>query len=524
MAARGIRHRNQGIPEAKRPSRRWLVRKLNMPIRGHRTLFLNLAKGLLLFVAVAAALPAFAIQDKNPPVLTSFTFSPQAVDVTNAPATISATAQATDDLSGVTEVAVEWVSPDGTNAVGGGLGLSSGTNLNGTYTSTFTIPQFVEPGTWNVAQVYVRDNAGNSKTYYQSDLQALGFPTTLQVTSTQDKNPPVLTSFTFSPQAVDVTNAPATISATAQATDDLSGVTEVAVEWVSPDGTNAVGGGLGLSSGTNLNGTYTSTFTIPQFVEPGTWNVAQVYVRDNAGNSKTYYQSDLQALGFPTTLQVTSTQDKNPPVLTSFTFSPQAVDVTNAPATISATAQATDDLSGVTEVAVEWVSPDGTNAVGGGLGLSSGTNLNGTYTSTFTIPQFVEPGTWNVAQVYVRDNAGNSKTYYQSDLQALGFPTTLQVTSTQDKNPPVLTSFTFSPQAVDVTNAPATISATAQATDDLSGVTEVAVEWVSPDGTNAVGGGLGLSSGTNLNGTYTSTFTIPQFVEPGTWNVAQVYV
>src|ERR1700727_167087 len=366
MAARGIRHRNQGIPEAKRPSRRWLVRKLNMPIRGHRTLFLNLAKGLLLFVAVAAALPAFAIQDKNPPVLTSFTFSPQAVDVTNAPATISATAQATDDLSGVTEVAVEWVSPDGTNAVGGGLGLSSGTNLNGTYTSTFTIPQFVEPGTWNVAQVYVRDNAGNSKTYYQSDLQALGFPTTLQVTSTQDKNPPVLTSFTFSPQAVDVTNAPATISATAQATDDLSGVTEVAVEWVSPDGTNAVGGGLGLSSGTNLNGTYTSTFTIPQFVEPGTWNVAQVYVRDNAGNSKTYYQSDLQALGYPTTLQVV---DGTSVALASGT-NPS---VYNQPVTLTAPV-----TSGTSTAATGTV-----NFVDGATTIGSGT-LNASGVATFT--------------------------------------------------------------------------------------------------------------------------------------------
>src|SRR5271166_5826107 len=71
-----------------------------MPIGRHCT-SLNLAKGLLLLVAGAAALPAFASQDKNPPVLTSFTYSPQSVDVTNGPATFNVTVQATDDLSGV---------------------------------------------------------------------------------------------------------------------------------------------------------------------------------------------------------------------------------------------------------------------------------------------------------------------------------------------------------------------------------------------------------------------------------------
>ncbi len=308
---------------------------------------MNLAKGLLLLGVAAAALPAFAVQDKNPPVLTSFTYSPQSVDVTNGPATFSMTAQATDDLSGVEGIGVSWVSPDGTEGVGNGMTLSSGTNLNGTWTATVTVPQFVEAGTWNLSRVIVIDNAGNSKTYSQSDIQALGYPTTLQVTSTQDKTPPVLTFFTYSPQSVDVTNGPATFSMTAQATDDLSGVEGIGVSWVSPDGTEGVGNGMTLSSGTNLNGTWTATVTVPQFVEAGTWNLSRVIVIDNAGNSKTYSQSDIQALGYPTTLQVTSTQDKTPPVLTFFTYSPQSVDVTNGPATFSMTAQATDDLSGV---------------------------------------------------------------------------------------------------------------------------------------------------------------------------------
>ncbi|MGA8433174.1 MAG: hypothetical protein WB729_25355, partial [Candidatus Sulfotelmatobacter sp.] len=212
-----------------------------MPI-GRYCTFLNLAKGLLLLGVAAAALPAFAVQDKNPPVLTSFTYSPQSVDVTNAPATFNVTIQATDDLSGVNYIGVTWVSPSRLNSTGGGLNLSSGTNLNGTWTETFTVPQFVEPGTWTIGQMTLVDNAGNYKYYYQSDLQALGYPTTLQVTSTQDKNPPVLTSFTYSPQSVDVTSGPATFNVTIQATDDLSGVNYIGVTWVSPSRLNSTGG------------------------------------------------------------------------------------------------------------------------------------------------------------------------------------------------------------------------------------------------------------------------------------------
>jgi hypothetical protein len=224
-------------------------------------------------------------------------------------------------------------------------------------------------------------------------------------------------------------------------------------------------------------------------VEPGTWNLADVYILDNAGNSVTYYQSDLQALGYPTTLQVTSTQDSKPPVLTFFSYGPQSVDVTNGPATVTVTLQATDDLSGVTYANVGWTSPDGKSFVGSSMGLSSGTNLNGTWTAKVTVPQFVEPGTWNLADVYILDNAGNSVTYYQSDLQALGYPTTLQVI---DGTSVAQVSGT-NPSAY---NQPVTFTATV-----TSGTSTVATGTVNfNDGSTTIGSGT-------LNASGVATFT-----------------
>jgi hypothetical protein len=104
-----------------------------------------------------------------------------------------------------------------------------------------------------------------------------------------------------------------------------------------------------------------------------------------------------------------------------------SVDVTNNPANVNITVQATDDLSGVDFVNVGWASPSGKNSVGGTLSLTSGTGLNGTWTLTATVARFVEPGTWNITYLVMEDSVGNASYYYPADLQALGFSTTLQV-------------------------------------------------------------------------------------------------
>jgi hypothetical protein len=153
-------------------------------------------------------------------------------------------------------------------------------------------------------------------------------------------------------------------------------------------------------------------------------------VVDNVGNTQVYYTSNLQSLGFPTALQITSNQDTTPPVLTSFTFSPMAINTTTGPATVTVTAQITDNLSGVQYGYAQFTSPSGAQGQSAGFNLTSGTNLNGTWTGTATFPQYGEGGTWTVAYVVVVDNVGNTQVYYTSSLQSLGFPTQLIVDST----------------------------------------------------------------------------------------------
>src|ERR1700674_5294023 len=119
---------------------------------------------LSLALVVTSALPAPA-QDTQPPVLTSFTFSPMAVNTTTSPATVNVTAQVTDNLSGVRVAYAEFVSPSGDQATEAGLALTSGTDLNGTWTGSAVIPAYSEAGTWTVSYVYVQDYVGNAQDY-----------------------------------------------------------------------------------------------------------------------------------------------------------------------------------------------------------------------------------------------------------------------------------------------------------------------------------------------------------------------
>ncbi|MGA8428524.1 MAG: Ig-like domain-containing protein, partial [Candidatus Sulfotelmatobacter sp.] len=144
-------------------------------------------------------------------------------------------------------------------------------------------------------------------------------------------------------------------------------------------------GGLNLSSGTNLNGTWTETFTVPQFVEPGTWTIGQMTLVDNVGNYKYYYQSDLQALGYPTTLQVI---DGISVALASGT-NPSTY---NQSVTFTATV-----TSGTTTVATGTVNfLDGTTTIGSGT-------LNASGVATFTTTSALSVGPHSMVADYLGD-------------------------------------------------------------------------------------------------------------------------
>src|ERR1035437_3412717 len=167
--------------------------------------------GVLIAVALTTSSKA-QISDTTPPTLVGVvSISPNSVDVSTGTKSVNVTTHVTDDLSGVSSVCQRFTSPSGKQqTLSSCSSRVSGTALDGIYTASVQIPMYVEAGVWNLDQFYAYDNAGNRLFYSTSNLQALGFPTALLVTSSPvDTHPPQVTSLSIIAPASDLSGGPA---------------------------------------------------------------------------------------------------------------------------------------------------------------------------------------------------------------------------------------------------------------------------------------------------------------------------
>ncbi|WP_448621030.1 fibronectin type III domain-containing protein [Geodermatophilus sp. URMC 65] len=107
----------------------------------------------------------------------------------------------------------------------------------------------------------------------------------------------------------------------------------------------------------------------------------------------------------------------------AFDFTPQTVDISNGPASITVTARITD-ATGAEAPTISFGSDSTSQSAGFGvMTRTSGTAQDGTYTRTITIPQGAAPGTWSASLFPLSDTAGN----HGSFGPPAGFPKTLTV-------------------------------------------------------------------------------------------------
>jgi hypothetical protein len=69
--------------------------------------------------------------------------------------------------------------------------------------------------------------------------------------------------------------------------------------------------------------------------------------------------------------------------------------------------------------------------------LTAGTPQAGTWSTSCFFPQYSQAGTWTVSGPTLRDAAGNVSTLQLADLQSMGFPTSIDLTSTPSDTSPV---------------------------------------------------------------------------------------
>ena len=122
---------------------------------------------------------AQAAEDTEPPVLESLSISPATVNTTSSAQTVTVTAHITDNQSGVQYADIGIFSP-GHHQIEPGFHLISGTDTDGMYESTLTLPQGSEVGAWK-ARVRLSDYDGNATELDSEELEADGFPNTVEV-------------------------------------------------------------------------------------------------------------------------------------------------------------------------------------------------------------------------------------------------------------------------------------------------------------------------------------------------------
>jgi hypothetical protein len=181
-------------------------------------------------------------------------------------------------------------------------------------------------------------------------------------------------------------------------------------------------------SGTDKDGVYRATVTLPRGAKEGVWEVTSLLIPDKVNN---YVQLDAAALeakfgaGSAQVTNLATVSDTTPPQITAFSLMPATVNTESADQTVTVTMTLTDDQAGVASsgdmtsgyaLQVELRPLIGTQIVLCSPTRISGTDKDGVYQGTVTLPRGAKEGVWQVSSMSIPDKVNN---YVQLDAAAL---------------------------------------------------------------------------------------------------------
>ncbi|MGL4401179.1 MAG: DUF7035 domain-containing protein [Luteolibacter sp.] len=491
---------------------------------------------------VARLLPLFFIfaglacaEDTAAPQVVSIAIAPGAVDVSATSQDLTVTLRITDDESGLEYANIYLIDSDNNFILSRFINLSqriSGTNLDGIYEVTATVPLYAKPGTWRIdtrledAAQRVRETGPNNEPY-PVPADALF---TVTNDGTIDVQGPAVESFAVFPAAIFTDDSSGQVMATFRCTEDLSGFSYGFIYVNDPEGNFraelfAYFQDAQRTSGDTFDGTYTVPVIIPQGSMPGTWELS-VWARDEVGNST--YQSGG-----------TFTVSNNPPhSLGSALDATQFTWDTGSPGWSRQTTETRDGIDAAVSAQTEdsQETTFQTTVTGPGT-LSffwrvdsevSADILSVTVDSTEETHQISGNTPWADQSVNIPAGAQTVTWRYaknESGAQGLDRGWVDQVHFTAaltDVSPPILQAVRVSPDPVDIMAGPQSVTFTIEASDDLRGISNGSLRIINPFNTTIstlpFGSGQRVS-GDALFGTYQIAAQIPETQGWGNWRV-----
>lgn len=419
-----------------------------------------------------------AVADRTGPALTSLTSNVRYTSSYDGSfqALVSFTAGAIDTGTGIDHVHIDLSRARGSYAAQAytsiDIGNRAGSFLEGPQTAAdYSFDVSHGGGTFGIADVKVYDKAGNMTAYDPGQLRGMGIATNVTINGpadvAADDGSPVLTSLSL-PGTVAVSGGTATAAFTAGVADVGSGASFAVLEFDH---------GLVVPLQTAVGATLTNTLTYDQQSPSQTYLLKDAIVYDQAGNFTTYSASQLQARGLATSFTVANPAsiDSTAPILNRLNI-PGTIDVSHGSSYVAISADVAETGSGIATIALQLSSaltlnysynsvshgpPSGGPILSSQLtGLAPGTSFYGmsiilaqsgdSYRFTFPanspvpdvpISALTSAGTYHVIGATLTDQAGNSSSYSEAQLQALGANTTISVVA--DETKPVLTGLSL---------------------------------------------------------------------------------
>ena len=368
----------------------------------------------LLLLAFLTINSNFLVADSEGPVLSNFIVSPSTIDVTEGDVTITFFIDATDE-TGVTTTYRPQINNAATNAGGPAANnweLISGTNQDGTWQATMTIPSTQGASEWYLYSQSFEDIYGYSSALETDSTGGADNGGLTVINSNSESNAPVLSNFTVSPDTVYTLDGDTVITFTIDATDE-TGVTTTYRPQINNAATNAGGPAANnweLVSGTTQDGTWQATMTIPSTQGTSDWYLYSQSFEDIWTNSAALETDNTGGAENGGLTVLAANSDTSPPVLSNLTVTPNKVNVSTGAKTVTFSIDAADG-SGVTTTYRPQINNAATNAGGPAAEdweLVSGTTQDGTWQATMTIPETQGASKWYLYSQSFEDSFTNS--------------------------------------------------------------------------------------------------------------------
>ena len=364
--------------------------------------------------------PESGIVDKTAPVLNGLTISATSV---TTPGTVEVVADVSDDISGVGSVTVAF-QIEGDNSYSSSDGYTQYFDVtlrdhyyddtdhvykeyeDGKFHGKMEITAKVKPGKYIVDSITLNDNAHNNISYKRNtdqndrELPEDARQISLQVSEGQFV-PAKLKSLTVDKNSV---TAPGTIKFTAELDRDNEEFESISVYFRQKNDS-----GRYISQYAYLkkdeDGKITGEMKLGDYVSAGVYTFDSFSISESGSN---YY--DASASDIPDAvkkLEITINNDKvdnQKPEIKNIVLSSTEFEI---PGQITFTADATDDLSGVSNVSVTFYDEKTGESI-------SGSWYAGEDKGAITVDQYKASGIYKIKSISVYDHAGNSE-YYVAD-------------------------------------------------------------------------------------------------------------